>query len=306
MKKSTKRKLKNIRYSLRRKAFTFYSILKYNNSVWKFINRTAIKAFRKNPPKLSPLENSLIEQLNKTGIAVTDLESLFPNENILNKFNEYLDKRSNRVYPNKKKPFLEDLLPETPELGPEVPFFNVAISKPVLNIVNSYLGMHSRLFYFFVRKTKLSGNKLPYHSQNWHRAPQEHKNCRVYIYLSDVDVDSGPFVYIPESTHDKKYGHIIPQTALTRGYSSAEVVETNVPKEDQMVVTGKAGTVIFCDSTGLHRGGYSNKNTRTMVTLGYGAPSFRENINYSYPRNLIEKLKEYPEAMHVLNPKWYR
>ena len=39
-----------------------------------------------------------------------------------------------------------------------------------------------------------------------------------------------------------------------------------VPKNDIRVCTGRAGTVVFCDTTTLHRGGYATKSERTMFT----------------------------------------
>ena len=76
------------------------------------------------------------------------------------------------------KAVLEDLLPEIPELGLEVPFFGVAINPRIIDVVNSYLGMESVLHHFMLRRTKIMSNELPHHSQNWHRAPQEKRNCR--------------------------------------------------------------------------------------------------------------------------------
>jgi len=306
VKKSTKRKIRDIRFNIRSKLFILYSTLKYNVTAWRYLNSGSIKKFESNRPELSVLQTSILSKLNQTGIAVTDLETLFPDKDILAELNNYLEKRAHRNYVNKKKPFLEDLLAEVPDLGTEVPFFNIAISPNILDVVNSYMGMYSRLFYYSVRRTKLSGSKLPSHSQNWHRATQEQKNCRVYIYLNDVDETSGPFMYVSKSTRKKKYGHVAPQTALSRGYYSAEVVEAHIPESDRKAIVGKAGTVIFCDSTGLHRGGYSNENVRTMSTFGFGAPSFRENINYSYPEALRSKLSDQTAAQEALNPKWQR
>ncbi len=306
MKKTTKKNIRKAKFSLRRNAFQVYSDLKYFKPVWQLVNRKAIKSFQSNRPVLSPAQERILNQLNADGIATTSLEELFPNKNILQELTEYLKKRSHREYQNFKKPFLIDLIPEVPELGVEVPFFNLAIDKTILDIVNSYLGLHSVLYYYNIRKTKLSGDALPTHSQNWHRAPQESKNCRVYIYLSDVTEDSGPFMYVPQSTKGGKYAHVAKQTSRTRGYESAEQIEAKVVRSDIMTVTGKAGTVIICDSTGLHRGGYSNKDTRVMSTFGYSAPSFRENINYSYPESLKEKIASTPAVQQVLNPKWER
>lgn len=307
MNKKLKRQWRDIKFTLRRNLFKAYAVIKFNGFFWRLLNKKAITAFNSNKPKLNQLQENIVKKLDKDGIAVTHLNELFPREDILSELHEYLKKREHRVYQNTKKPFLEDLIAEIPELGLEVPFFNLATNDTVLDIVNSYLGMHGRLNHFNVRRTIVAKNQLPYHSQNWHRAPQEQKNCRVYIYLNDVDEDSGPFMYIPQSVTGKKYADVAPLTPFMTGYVSAEAVELKVPENERMTVTGKAGTVIFCDSTGLHRGGLSTERPRIMSTFGYGAPSFRENIQYSFSNKVYDSLKDSSVArQEVLNPKWMR
>jgi len=301
------RELRKLRHKIRQWAFHIFVHLKYNIWVWGLINRHAVASFETHRPKLNKVQESILAGLQTDGIAITNLEELFDEKGILMELQTYVAKRSDRIRTNHKKPFLEDLISEIPELGIEIPFFKVAIDNRILDIVNSYLGMHSRLTHFMLRQTKIMNGELPSHSQNWHRAPQERKNCRVYIYLNDVDAGSGPFSYIPQSTSDKKYGHVMPQTARTRGYITAEIIEQSIPKNDQLTVTGKAGTVIFCDSTGLHRGGYSTNKSRIMSTFGYSAPSFRENIHYSYTRKLKDEIAGLsPANQWVLQPRWQR
>ena len=129
----------------------------------------------------------------------------------------------------------------------------------------------------------------------------------MYIYLSDVSETDGPFCYVPESTINKKYAHVAPQTAICGGYVTAEKIEANVPEVERLTITGPAGTVIFCDTTGLHRGGYAQASSRLMSTFGYGAPSLRENLHYSFSAKLRKQLQaQSPAAAMLLNQKWQR
>ena len=43
---------------------------------------------------------------------------------------------------------------------------------------------------------------------------------------------------------------------------------------------GKAGTMIFCDTAGIHRGGYATKNERIMFTAGYRTPASPWPVRY--------------------------
>ena len=42
-----------------------------------------------------------------------------------------------------------------------------------------------------------------------------------------------------------------------------------IPPEAIKTFTGKAGTMIFCDTSGLHQGGYATGKERIMSTFGY-------------------------------------
>lgn len=307
MNKKIKRLWRRWRYKLRQLAFPLYAYLKYNKAIWQLVNRKAVKGYREHRPELNETQQRILTDLQSTGIAVSSLDELFNDQSPLVELQAYVQKRLERTRTNHKKPFLEDLLPEIPELGMEIPFFKLAIDTTIVDVVNSYLGMHSKLTHFMLRRTKLANGQLPSHSQNWHRSPQERKNCRVYLYLSEVTEDAGPFTYIPNSTHGKKYGHIAVHRPTTKGYLSAEIIENKVPKSDQQAVCGPAGTIIFCDTTGLHRGGYSMSKSRIMSTFGYSAPSFRENIHYSYPQKLQENLSKLsPAVQSILRRNWQR
>ena len=304
-----KRKIKeaqrSVKYKSRSFLFTIYSKIKHPFWVWKLLNLKNIRLFTKNKPTLTDLQKNIVADLKKEGVAITSLSELYC-DGVLQELLAYVEKKEDRKSINHKKPFLIDYLPEIPELGFENPFFKVAASKEVLNVVNTYMGMYSSLYHFMVRETLLSEEE-PILSQKWHRAPQEQKTCKVYIYLNDVDEDSGPFMYIPQSTSNKKWGVVFPQGVPRGGFIDIKEIDRVIPKEEQITITGKAGTVIFCDTTGLHRGGYSTNKSRIMSTFGYGAPTHRENICYSFPKGLSTELDKLPGyTPYLLNNKWMR
>jgi hypothetical protein len=263
----------------------------------------SIARFQRHPPILSPLQREILSELARTGIAVTALDALV-GPDVLPKLTEYLKKKTARKHPNHKKPYLLDCLPEIPELGFENPFFLLAISPEILDIANSYLGMRSTLHHFMVRETVLSDTP-PEGTQLWHRAPQERSSCRVYLYLSDVDENSGPLMYIPHSRPGERFGRIFPQGVPSGSYVPLEGVAAVVPEKEVRTVTGPAGTLIFCDAAGLHRGGYATRRPRTMATFGYGAPTFRENIHYSFPKRLLKRITS-ESVRDVLQRRWMR
>ncbi len=310
MNKKIKRKIKifynNTCFNVHSWLFEKYAKIKHKVRIWKVLNYKSINLFNKNTPTLNNVQKRIVNNLQNDGISISSLDEVFPNENKLEELIKYIEKKQSRLHINHKKKFIEDYLSEIPELGFKIPFFSIAISSTMLDIVNTYIGMYSKLFHFMLRKT-LPSDGLPHHSQNWHRTPQEKYSCSIYIYLNDVDYESGPFEYITQSTLNKKWANIAPQKATNGGYVTAEQIENTIPEKYINTITGKAGTVIFADTTGLHRGGYSTKKIRIMSTFRYGAPTYRENIHYSYTDKLEEKMQNLPaQSKYALIQKWKR
>ena len=84
-------------------------------------------------------------------------------------------------------------------------FFQAALSIPIVEIVNNYLGCYSWLMDYNIWFSSIA-NSAPQESQLWHRDQllKEHNvflpNCRniikIFIYLSNVDSSSGPLSYM--------------------------------------------------------------------------------------------------------------
>jgi hypothetical protein len=106
-----------------------------------------------------------------------------------------------------------------------------------------------------------------YHFDNWRPI------CKAFLYLVDIDEGNAPFVYVPE-THrqgrwrvrhnmaydagkDGRFGYFFPQEIrdLRRRFGWEDVV-----------CTGKAGTLILADLRGLHRGTPLREGRRVMLT----------------------------------------
>lgn len=91
----------------------------------------------------------------------------------------------------------------------------------------------------------------------------------MFLYLSDVNEHAGPFMYMRHTTWGLKWGNNFRQRPPKGYYPGDDRVEQMIPEKEKMVCTGKVGTIIFCDTTGIHRGGYSTGNQRIMFTAGY-------------------------------------
>jgi hypothetical protein len=55
--------------------------------------------------------------------------------------------------------------------------------------------------------------------------------------------------------------------------TAAELVEERVPAEDRFTCSAPRGSLVFCDTVGLHRGGYASTRPRLIATWAYYRPA---------------------------------
>jgi hypothetical protein len=170
-----------------------------------------------------------------------------------------------RRYPRGKKK-----LPREPAILPsDGPWLRYAAGDALLGIVNAYRGAQVKLVDFDLWYTIPVGAEAErVASQEWHRDPEDQHVVKVFLYFSDVDQDAGPFEYIPQSAEGFKYGRLWPWGEGER-YPPTEELEAAVPSADRILATGSAGTLVICDTSGFHRGGYARTKPRILSTHTY-------------------------------------
>jgi hypothetical protein len=170
-----------------------------------------------------------------------------------------------RRYPRGKKK-----LPRKPAILPsDGPWLRYAAGDPLLGIVNAYRGAQVKLVDFDLWYTVPVGDEAErVASQEWHRDPEDQHVVKVFLYFSDVDEDAGPFEYVPQSAEGFKYGHLWPWGDSER-YPPTEELEAAIPASDRILATGSTGTLVICDTSGFHRGGYARTKPRVLSTHTY-------------------------------------
>lgn len=274
-----------------------YHRLRSSWPVWYYVlNRQPRRWWRSLDVRLDERKKSIVRALEADGIAVIPITDLLP----FSLFDELMREASDRARraaggdlglssadgriklgggafsaSTKKyqKDFLADLWGEgdTPTLDVASPFTRLALDPRVLAIVGAYLGMAPRFFHFSLLSTVIRPAGTPEeYSQRWHRDSEDRKMVKVFLYLTDVgELGAGPFTYIRGSKRGGRFGHLWPQHPPVGSYPPPGAVERAVPPSNILECFGKAGTLIFCDTTGLHRGGYSTTKERVMFTASY-------------------------------------
>jgi hypothetical protein len=152
------------------------------------------------------------------------------------------------------------------------PWLRLGLSMPLLGVVNAYRGEPTQLIdldnWYTIPEPDADERVR---SQQWHRDPWDNHIVKVFIYFNDVPEDAGPFEYVRRSAAGGRHGHLWPWEP--KGiYPPQDEFEAAIPAEDRLTVTGPAGTVIFCDTSGFHRGGWARSRARVLSHHTYTSP----------------------------------
>jgi hypothetical protein len=268
-----------------------YYVIRASEPVWHFLNHEGRRLLALNPPSLTSEQERILNELRRHGIAITHIDSLFPEKNILPVLKSHAETLFQNAILGRKKTFLMYLWKDMPTLDLENKFVQLGLQEPILNIINSYIGMWSKLDFYSANVTiPMNVGAEAAGSQRWHRDPGDKRICKMFVYLNDVDEETGPFMYIKGSQEGGAWRNLFPPRADDGWYP--EGVDESPAKHSRLACTGRAGTLVFCDTTGIHKGGYSTKKERWMATLSYASKnSFTHPIKYRYPENFRQGVR---------------
>jgi hypothetical protein len=161
------------------------------------------------------------------------------------------------------------------------PWMRLCLSPMLLGIANEVLQMWSKLEYVDLWYSIPVASAERKTSQPWHRDFEDSHLLKLFLYLREVDQRSGPFEFVAGSQIGGPLAHIEPwqPTGIAvseRGAALKELdqrVSSEVPKNRIRTFTGPAGTMVFCDTTGLHRDGSAQDQARVLATAAYTSPA---------------------------------
>mgnify|MGYP001592056124 CR=1 FL=1 len=249
-----------------------YAMIRHLYPVWFYIsNRASRKLYRQNRVGLNPVCERIAREFKDRGIAFSHLDELFQGENMLAKLQKYTASLQEKAeVKNNGKKFLRFLWDAIPALDLENPYVQLAFHPNIHGIMNEYLGLWAKFYFFTLNVTvPVAEGAKPVQSQRWHRDSDDKKVAKFFIYLNDVDEGAGPFMAVLNSHYGGKWRYLFPQRPPHGSRAPASGrggVDASIPKEEIRVCTGRAGTVIFCDTTSLHKGGYATQSERIMFT----------------------------------------
>jgi hypothetical protein len=233
-----------------------------SETLWRFgFNLPSTLAYRRRKPVLTAEGRRIIASLDRDGIAMTSIDRLCSDRGL---YDELLaaSRELVRIHETAEgdEPYTHEAnyLGASPLFDPDSVYARFAVQDDILSIINAYFGMYTQL-----RKYALFRNGVargaPTVNQEFHRdGDYRYFVMRIFVYLADVDEHCGPFTYCP-GTHMKGGGK---GTDLKDAAGAAPIA-----------ATGPAGTIVFADTRGLHRGGRCTAGTRFFYNAFYTSPT---------------------------------
>jgi hypothetical protein len=174
------------------------------------------------------------------------------------------------------------------QLGLDDPWLRLGINPRLLDIANAYLGMWSKLEYVDVWYTPPADAEERRSSQRWHRDFNDRHLLKAFLYLVDVDEQTGPFEYVPRSAPGGELDRLWPWRPLGENYPPEDELSERIDAR-AVTFTAPKGTLIFCNTAGFHRGGFSTGKPRVLATLTWDSAASLKALsvrNYSLaPQN---------------------
>ena len=172
-------------------------------------------------------------------------------------------------------------------LGLDDPWLRLGIHPRLLDLANAYLGMRSKLEYVDVWYTPAAGADERRASQRWHRDFNDRHLLKAFLYLVDVDEETGPFEYVPRSAPGGELDRLWPWRPLGDNYPPEDELAERIG-DKAVTFTAPKGTLILCNTAGFHRGGFASGKSRVLATFTWDSPASLKALaerNYAFVPN---------------------
>jgi len=279
-------------------------------------NRSSRRKFAQHQPQLDGLQQDILQRLRKEGYAVVPFADLVPDAAVWSE----LDTEAKRFAAETEaglaaesqggeaalrrregKEFLVRKYAYGVELGLDDPWLRLGYNRRLLDIANSYVGMWSKLEYVDLWYTPPVADDERKSSQRWHRDFNDRHLLKAFLYLVDVDDDTGPFEYVAGSAPGGELDHLWPWRPLGDNYPPEEELAEKTA-DRAVTFTAPKGTIIFCNTSGFHRGGFARTKPRVLATVTYSSPASLASLtepNYSVTGTVANGLD--PEQRFALS-----
>jgi hypothetical protein len=250
-------------------------------------NRASRRRYRHEPPRLDGVQDRILEQLRQEGYATLPLVELVPEQEVWNELDADGERFRSETEAGlaqettggdsalRRRPGKEFVVRKYAygvKLGLDDPWLRLGTNPRLLDLANAYLGLWSKLEYVDLWYTPPASEEERKSSQRWHRDFNDRHLLKAFIYLVDVDDETGPFEYVPQSAPGGELDSLWPWRPLGENYPPQEELAERIG-DRAVTFTAPKGTIIFCNTSGFHRGGFSTGKPRVLATFTWDSPA---------------------------------
>jgi hypothetical protein len=250
-------------------------------------NRGSRRRYAQEPVALDEVQRGVVERLRQEGYASLPFSDLVPDTNVWQELEadatRFVGETETGLASEQEggesalrrragKEFLVRKYSWGVALGLDDPWLRLGTNPRLLDLANAYLEMWSKLEYVDVWYTAPAGGDERRSSQRWHRDFNDRHLLKAFIYLVDVDEQTGPFEYVPRSAPGGELDRLWPWRPLGENYPPEDEFAERVDGHS-VTFTAPKGTIIFCNTSGFHRGGFASGKPRVLATLTWDSPA---------------------------------
>jgi hypothetical protein len=250
-------------------------------------NRASRRRYAQTPPALDAVQQRVLDRLGAEGYASLPLSELVPNPAVWQELEAdaeiFVDETEAGLAREREggeselrrragKEFLVRKYSWGVQLGLDDPWLRLGTNPRLLDLANAYLQMWSKLEYVDVWYTAPAGGDERRSSQRWHRDFNDRHLLKAFLYLVDVDEHAGPFEYVPRSAPGGELEAHWPWRPLGDNYPPEDELATRIG-DRAVTFTAPRGTLIFCNTSGFHRGGFASGKPRVLATFTWDSPA---------------------------------
>ncbi len=250
-------------------------------------NRASRRRYAQQPPDLDATQRGILERLRDEGYATLPFSELVPDPSVWSELEADASRfvaateaelaregkgAGSALRRRAGKEFVVRKYSWDVRLGHDDPWLRVGINPRLLDVANTYLKLWSKLEYVDVWYTLPAGRDERRSSQRWHRDFNDRHLLKAFLYLVDVDEETGPFEYVPGSAPGGELDRLWPWRPLGENYPPDDELAKHIDGRS-VTFTAPKGTLIFCNTAGFHRGGFASGKPRVLATWTWDSPA---------------------------------
>ena len=185
------------------------------------------------------------------------------------------NKESSNKYKSGEYAYVDDLFDDI-DIKLKEKIIKFAVSHEIYHSASKYFGVLPVLAKINIVHN-IVNTKQARASMLWHKDDFGYKSLDLFLAISDIDINNGPFEYVKKKNHlgifYKIRSNLENQEPGQRNKITEDNFQNYFNKDELDKFTGKSGSGILIDSfTSYHRGGNCKSKNRLVLRISYQTP----------------------------------